>query len=397
MSSSARKGGRGGPATPARILMVCARYLPFMGGIETHVFEVARRIAASGEFDVTVLTTDRTRELPRCEEFDGVTVLRVPAWPRKRDYYFAPQIFSAVGHPDRWDLIHCQGIHTPVPVLAMLAARHSQIPYVVTFHTGGHSLSYRNAARSAQWRLIGGLLRNAVALAGVSSFEAGLIVRQARLHHKPVRVIRNGGTLPPPPPGTSAVPGRILSPGRLERYKGHHRVIEALPYVLHQVPEAHVVLVGSGSYESELHDLAWQLGVADLVSITSLEPADRTGMAAALAQANVITALSEYEAHPVAVMEGLSVGRPVVGLDTAGIGDLVAEGWVHGVPSGASAESLGQILVAAMSAPSLVDPLYLPTWDSCAAEVSDFYQAALAKSTRAPRTTRAGRKRQQNP
>ena len=114
-----------------------------------------------------------------------------------------------VGQPDRWDIIHCQGIHTPVPLLAMRAARRANIPYVVTFHTGGHSLGYRNALRSIQWRLAGPLLRNAVSLIGVSRFEATTIAEQARLGSRTVLVIRNGGTLPPPPVGTVASPAGL--------------------------------------------------------------------------------------------------------------------------------------------------------------------------------------------
>ena len=87
---------------PIRVLMVCARYLPELGGIETHVYEVSRRLGRMADFDVTVLTTDITRRLPPQEVIDGTTVLRVPAWPRGRDYYFAPKIASVVGDRDRW-------------------------------------------------------------------------------------------------------------------------------------------------------------------------------------------------------------------------------------------------------------------------------------------------------
>ena len=320
---------------PLKVLMVCARYLPDMGGIETHVHEVARRLSKLDGFDITILATDRTRTLPRREVLEDITVLRVPAWPRGRDYYLAPSITAVVGQRDRWDLIHCQGIHTPVPILAMLAARHVRIPYMVTFHTGGHSLAHRNALRSTQWRLAGALLRAAASLVGVSRFEAKTLSEQARLKDKPVTVIRNGGTLPPAPVGTIVVPGRIVSSGRLERYKGHHRVIEALPHVMREVPDAHVHVIGEGPYKAQLHHLAQRLGVSHRVSITHLPPSDRAAMAAALAESSVVAALSDYEAHPVAVMEALSVGRPVVGYDIAGVGDLVAEGWVRGVPPGA--------------------------------------------------------------
>lgn len=364
-------------ARPLRVLMVCPRYLPDIGGIETHVYEIARRLSRRDGFDITVLTTDRTRRLPRREVLEGITVLRVPAWPRRRDYYFAPGISTVVAQHDRWDLVHCQGIHTPVPVLTMLAARRVGIPYVVTFHTGGHSLRHRNAMRSTQWRLLGLLLRNAVSLVGVSRFEAELLSAQARLGGKTVTVIRNGGTLPSAPAGVTAVSGRIVSSGRLERYKGHHRVIEALPHVMRAVPDAHLHVLGSGPYEANLRELARILGVADRVTITHLPPADRLGMAKALAESTVVAALSDYEAHPVAVMEALSVGRPVVGYDTAGIGELVSEGWVQGVSRDASAISIARSLVDAMSATSLSDSAELPTWDSCADELAQVYLTSV--------------------
>src|SRR5215469_12072606 len=309
--ASGNQGGRT-PTRPLRILMVCPRFLPEVGGTETHVYEVSRRLAALGGFEITVLTTDRSRRLPRREAMAGVSVLRVPAWPRTRDYYLAPRI-AAVVRQRRWDLVHCQGIHNVVPWLAMLAARRFGIPYLVTFHTGGHSSRLRNALRSTQWRLAGPLLRNAVSLIAVSRFEAATLARHARLGDKPIIVIRNGGALPSPRSGTlSSVPGRIVSSGRLERYKGHHLAIEALPHVMRKIPEAHLLILGSGPYERNLRQLARDLGVSDRVTIKHLAPADREGMATTLAESSVVAALSDYEAHPVAVMEALCVARPVV-------------------------------------------------------------------------------------
>jgi glycosyltransferase involved in cell wall biosynthesis len=352
-----------------------------------HVYEVTHRLSALEGFEITVLTTDRSRSLPRQDVVAGIPVLRVPAWPRGRDYYLAPGIAGVISR-DRWDLVHCQGIHTPVPLLAMISARRAGIPYLVTFHTGGHSSRLRNAMRTTQWRLAGPLLRNAVSLIAVSRFEAATLTRHARLGGKPVMVIRNGGALPPPRSGTAAVPGRIVSSGRLERYKGHQRVIEALPYVMREIPEAHLLILGRGSYERDLHKLARRLGVSDRVRITHIAPADRQGMATMLAQSSVVAALSDYEAHPVGVMEALCVARPVVGYDTAGTGELVAAGWVRGVPRGAPAAAVGKELVRAMSSPAQVDHAQLPNWDSCADELARVYLSTLgtAHESRARRT-----------
>ena len=366
-------------AMPMRVLMVSASYLPEMGGLETHVREVSSRLAKTGDFEITVLAADRTRSRPRVEVIDGLTVLRVPAWPSNRDYFLAPSIASVVGYRGTWDLVHCQGVHTPVPVLAMLAAARARTPYMVTFHTGGHTLPHRNALRSLQWRVIGPLLRKAESLVAVSRFEADSLSAQAHLSGNPVTVIPNGGTMPPPAPGTHAIPGRIVSPGRLERYKGHHRVIEALPHVIRGNPAAHLVILGGGSYEAELRNFAQRHGVADRVTIRRLPPADREAMATAMAQASVVAAMSDYESQGIAVLEALSLGRPVVGSDVAAIGDLVAEGLVQGVPPAASPAAIAQQLLKAMSAPAPMALPQLPTWDTSAEELRQLYLSTAGR------------------
>jgi len=383
MPSMAEEGGPRlrGLRRPVRILFVCNRYLPELGGVETHVREVAQRLAQEKDLEITVLATDRTRTLPRDDVINGTRVLRVPSWPRQRDYYFAPEVLKVARQREQWDLVHCQGIHSPVPLMAMLAARRAGIPYVVTFHTGGHSQALRNRLRPAQWRMLGPLLRDAVALIGVSQFEARTLSTDARLANDSVRVIRNGGTLPPPTPGTAPIPGRIVSSGRLERYKGHHRVIEALPHITAVVPDAHVVILGSGAYETQLVELARRLQVADRVTIRSIDPGDRNAMADALAEAGVVAALSDYEAHPVGIMEALSVGRPVVGYETSGIAELVAEGWVYGIGPDSPISDVARQIAAAMSSQPLVDPSALPTWDGCARQLAELYRSLVGPTT----------------
>lgn len=363
------------PPKPLKVLMVGHKYLPDQGGIETHIYEVARRLQARPEFDITVLTTDISRTRPEHETYDGVPTIRVPGYPASKDYYLAPRVASVVRNGG-WDIVHQQGIHTLVPPLTMTAAKSARIPYLTTFHTGGHSLDHRNAFRSLQWRLLGPLLRSADALIGVSHFEAELVAEQAHVPTDEVRVIRNGGGLPQLADRPARIRGLIVSSGRLVKYKGHHRVIEALPEIMNSVPEARLQIYGggdAGSYEPELRALAESLGVADRLTITALPPEDREGMARALCEADVFAALSDYEAHPVAVMEALSLGCSVVGLDIAGIGELVGEGWLRGVPPDSTPEQMAQAIVAGMGAPPLVDLADLPTWDTCANALGTTY------------------------
>ena len=96
-------------------------------------------------------------------------------------------------------------------------------------------------------------------------------------------------------------------------------------------------------------------------------------------RSNVVAALSDYEAHPVAIMEALSLGRPVVGYDIAGTGELVSAGWVRGVSPGTSASSVARALVDAFTSPLHLDPAELPTWDSCAAQLAQIYLTTVRR------------------
>lgn len=361
-------------AHPLRILMVTPRYFPLTGGIETHVYEVARRLAAAGE-SVTILTTDTSGALARREEHNGVMICRVPAWPRQSDFYFAPSIPSMI-RSGKWDVIHCQGIHTLVPPLAMTSALGTGVPYVLTFHTGGHSSSWRNAIRGIQWACFRPLLTRAARLIGVSQFEATAF--QHRLHLSPDRfvVIPNGSQLPPPhvPLGGATDEDLIVSVGRLERYKGHQRVIAALPIILRTHPHARLRIVGNGPYESELRRFAQRLGVISQVDIGPIPSGDRRGMATILHRASVVTLLSDYEAHPIAVMEALGMGRPVVVADTSGLSEIAERGLARAIPANSKPEQVAQALLDQLERPFILPAVELPTWEECAERLLHLYR-----------------------
>ena len=371
--------------------MVTARFLPDLGGTENHTYEVSKRIAGRSDIELTVLATDRSGTLPASETMEGFTVRRCRAYPRRRDYYFAPDIYRLIlrGH---YDLVHCQGIHTAVPVLAMLAARRRGVPYVVTLHTGGHSSAFRRRSRGTQWRILAPLVRRAAAIVAVSRFEQRVFQEACRVEASRFTVIPNGGNLPAGADRPASVPGRIVSAGRLERYKGHQRVVEALPIVKQTIPHATLRIYGAGPYEQQLRASIGSLGVAQSAEIQYIAPDNRARIAEALCEAEVFAALSEYEAHPVAVMEALTLGIPTVGLDTAGLADLVSDGLVTGIPKEASPTAVAQVLVAALadggsaSAALAEDgrsaPAVLPTWDDAAAALARIYTDVAAAGSR---------------
>jgi len=362
-----------------RVLTVTPRYLPEMGGVESHVQQVMTRLAGAYEF--TLVTSDNGLGLPPREVLDAVPVLRVPAYPRGRDWRFAPGVTTAITTSSP-DLVHVQGVHTFVPVLAMRAARRRGLPYVVTFHTGGHSSKARSRIRGAQWRAIAPLLRGARKLVCVAEFERDLFSSVLGLPAERFAVVPNGGELPPAgdrPP--VLVPHRIISVGRLERYKGHDRLIAAMPLVRAQVPDAELLVVGAGPHEPALREQIRRRSLEDVVTITAVPPTDRAAMGHLLGGAGVFALMSEYEAHPLAVMEAVALGKPAVVSDTSGLGELARRGLAHPVPQDADDAAVAAALVAQLRDPQPPSgPLEAATWEATAAGVATVYREALGAS-----------------
>ncbi len=357
--------------------MISTRSQPEIGGIESHVVEVAARVAALG-YDLEVLTTDRSGRLPKVERMDGYVVRRFRAYPASRDYYLSPGLFWAALRT-KYDVVHVQGIHTLVPPLAMIAAILRRTPFLLTFHTGGNSSAFREKARRTQFRILSPLLRRAARLVGVSLYEARRFEEIMGLPAGAITVIRNGGSLPPVRGAVTPEPGLVVSVGRLERYKGHHKAIEALPYLLKVRPDARLEILGEGPYEADLLALADQLGVRDKVTVRFIPPPDRALMGEILAGVGAMVLLSDYEAHPVVVMEALTAGRPAVVSRTSGLTELEELGWVVGVDQHASAEETARAIERQLDDPVLPDRADLPTWETCVAGVTDTYDTIAAR------------------
>jgi glycosyltransferase involved in cell wall biosynthesis len=360
------------PVATPRVLMVSARFPPYTGGIETHIREVTTRLAERG-VRVEVLTTDRGGSLPQSEWADGYHIRRVRAYPSSRDYHIAPAILPAVLR-GKFDILHLQGIHTMVAPFAMGAAVAARRPFVVTFHTGGHRSAIRNRLRGVQWRLLSPLLRRARALIAVSEFERAMIAGATGLDQSRIQVIRNGAGMPMLQ-GDAPAEDRdlVISVGRLERYKGHHRAIAALPHLVQRRPGARLLILGDGPERASLERLARRLNVSDRVAIRAIPAADRVAMARTLRAAHLVVLLSDYEAHPVAVAEARALGRRVLVADTTGLAELAADGQASAVPLNAAPHRIAERMDEVMAqAPPIAGAL--PSWDACVDLLLEVYQ-----------------------
>jgi glycosyltransferase involved in cell wall biosynthesis/GT2 family glycosyltransferase len=363
-------------AAGLRVLMVTPRSPLGQGGVERHVMEVSRRMAAAGA-EVEVICGDPDGD--SVQEREGVRIRAFRAFPRGRDYYFVPGIWTAMGRA-RWDLVHVQSYHTLVAPLAMSRARMLGIPYVVTFHGGGHSSALRNRGRGLQMKLLRPLLRRAARLVAVAGFEIDEYGAALGVPPERFALIPNGTDLGFEDHGVAdAEPSApvLASIGRLERYKGHHRVLAALPAVLEREPHARLKIVGEGPYEAQLRKQADELGIADRVELTSVPPGDPAAMATLLGGVSLVVLLSDFETHPLVALEAAVARRRLIVADKGGLGELAADGFARPLPPEAGAEETAEAIVEELRRPRPQRSPDLTSWDECAAALLDLYGSIL--------------------
>jgi glycosyltransferase involved in cell wall biosynthesis/GT2 family glycosyltransferase len=356
-----------------RVLMVTPRSPLAQGGVERHVMEVSRRMAAAG-VDVRVLCADPEVERVVTENFDGVELRTVRAYPRNRDYYLAPRIWSEMGAGE-WDVVHVQSYHTLVAPMAMLRALALGIPYVVTFHGGGHTSSLRNRMRRVQMRLLRPLLGRAARLVAVARFEIERYGRELRVPAERFELIPNGTD---PSFSDAAVhrpadPYTLATIGRLERYKGHHRVLAAFPHVLEREPQARLLIVGKGPYEAELRKQAAALGVESRVEFTSVPPGSPGGMADLLGKVALVVLLSDFETHPLVAIEAAAARRRLLVADSSGLAELAEDGFARPIPAEEPATVVAEAIVEELGRPAPLEAPRLTTWEDCASALLDLY------------------------
>jgi glycosyltransferase involved in cell wall biosynthesis len=146
-----------------------------------------------------------------------------------------------------------------------------------------------------------------------------------------------------------------------------------MPALLADRPGAHLVVIGRGSYEPQLRRLVARLGVEAAVTFTAFDAADRPELGALLQSCDVVALLSDYEAHPVAVVEALALGRKVVVAATSGLTELAHEGLVTAVAPDARPEVVAEVLARVAAEPEATAPR-LPSWDECVDDLLRLYE-----------------------
>lgn len=215
-----------------------------------------------------------------------------------------------------------------------IAARLARVPVVVhTFH--GHVLrGYFGPLKTALYRGLERLLaRWSDVLIAVSDAVKHDLVTLGVARADKIRVIPLGLPLErlaePLPRGSLRTPARVPDDapligivGRLVPIKDIRTFLEAAALVRRETPGAYFAIVGDGELRSELEAHAAALELGDAVHFHGW----RSDMAPVYGDLDVVVNCSQNEGTPVALIEALAAGRPVVATRVGGTPDLLGDG-----------------------------------------------------------------------
>lgn len=154
---------------------------------------------------------------------------------------------------------------------------------------------------------------------------------------------------PPVPIPTSP---RLVCVGRLTQDKGQLLLLEAVRQLDDEGLRTELTLVGDGPLRSTLVANLTRLGLADRVKITGW--ASGAGVREHVLAARALVLPSFAENLPLAIIEALALGRPVISSAIAGIPELIEPGISGWLVTPGSVETLTSALREVLQAPAEV-------------------------------------------
>lgn len=221
------------------------------------------------------------------------------------------------------------GLACGVPVL-----RTEHLPYIITDPV--QSADYHRECAGLAHRIL-------VSHASRASFEANNVAAER------LTVVRNG--IFPLSPGQRSQRGLhgnnvLLLVARFSAQKDHTALIAAMPAVLATEPSTVLLLVGKGEEMEKMRSLVKDLSLDRQVHFLG----HRDDIADLMAMADLFVLPSRFEGLPIAVLEAMSVGLPVVATRIGGSVEALGESHPFFAEPGNS-RSLADVITKALADP----------------------------------------------
>lgn len=295
---------------------------PIAGGAEIHLNEIFRRFVKRG--DEITLVSSGFKDGSKNDEYDGVRIIRTGT--RETFNFTAPGVLRNLDRRENFDLI-VEDINK-VPLFTPLYLKKPLL--VIVPHLFGTSIFHETNFLLASYvylmeRPIPFVYRNA--MFEVISESTAEDVKSRGIKEQHIRIVHCGMDHDIYTVDSSLSKfdqSTILYVGRIRRYKSVEVIIRALPEVLVKIPDARLVIVGSGDNLPELKWLTLKLGVGGSVVFTGFVSMEEK--VDWMRRSHVIVNPSPKEGWGLTNIEANACGTPAVASDADGLRDSVKDG-----------------------------------------------------------------------
>ncbi len=349
-----------------RIALVCHRYYPFLGGIETHVKEIGERLATHG-FNVEVLTTTPKGYLPAEQVLNAVTVRRFTCWAPNNAYYFSRDLKKYLArNASNYPLVHAHN-YQAFPALYSAQTK-KENKFIFTPHYQGGASTFARTLLHIPYSFVASkIFERADRVVCVSNYEKSSILSTFKFDESKAVVIPNGidtrefAQLPGVVRGSD-----ILYVGRLEEYKGVDYIVKALPYLN---PKIRLIIVGAGPFRKRLDQLIGDLKVNERVVLLGELP--REELLKEYARAGIFVLLSKREAYGITVAEALAAGAPCIVARGTALEEWIDDERCHGIEYPIDNKKLAKLIEDAIG--KQITKPSIPDWDNVTLKLIDLY------------------------
>ena len=319
------------------------------GGIRMVSLNLVRGLLERPDLELTVIHCHSDIDADATVQ-QGAAEVRYLAMPRQR---LVPNLITSVGRivevlrEVQPDLVHAHTAHFAY------ASLRAGLPTILTIH-GVLSEQRRVYNRSLYDRARYGMLayyewRALPRVAAVTAISSYVVDAYRTKGSSAWRRIDN-----PVPDEFFALqdapePGRILYAGSTDARKDLLTLLRAVDRLRRELPEVHLAIAGhvtDPGYERQVHRLVAERGLESHVAFLGLLSRDQ--LLREYARCSVVALASVEENAPMALIEGMAAGNPVVATRVGGIPDLVADGetgfLVPARDPAAMADRLGDLL-----------------------------------------------------
>jgi len=295
-----------------KIVIFACFYEPFMSGAELFVKEVVERLAHKYEF--TIIAARLDKKLPKFEEREKYKYYRV-GLGSSFDKWLYPILASRLAKKLKPEIAHAV-MESYAGIAAWLfKSRNKRAPTVLTLQSGDLDDPSKNIPKWL-WKKI----HRAPDL--ITAISTALADRAKGLGAKQVTIIPNGVDLELAKQCRSEqIAGRIVCVARLSWEKGLDYLLRAMPEVIREYPDTHLVMVGEGDKRPELEKMIKELGLQDRVKLLGKLPHEET--LAEIGKSEIFVCPSLAEGLGIVFIEAQACDVAVVGTRVGGIPDVI--------------------------------------------------------------------------